>query len=75
MWTKVRQVSEPRALLVAEPVEKSVGQERRRRQVRGTIVLDGERGDRVVEVVAVLVQPLQPWQLPTAHVEHRIKAR
>ena len=33
-----------------------------------------QRGDRIGEVVAVAVQPLQPRQLPAAHVEHRVEA-
>ena len=73
MRPEVREMGEPRLRLLAEPPEERVGEERRRRQLGRALVFDPQRGDRVGEVVAAAVQPLQPRELPAAHVEHRIE--
>src|SRR5262245_22479527 len=67
-------MGEPRFVAIGEPPEETVGEEGRRREGCRTLVLDLQGRDRVGEVVSLRVQPLQPGQLPTAHVENRVES-
>ncbi len=58
---------------VAQPAQESIGEKRRRRQLGRPLVLELKCSDRVVEVISVMVQPMQPRQLPTTHVENRVE--
>ena len=73
MGPQVREMGEPRFDSICEPAEEAIGEKRRCGELDRPLVFESEGRDRIGEVVAMAVQPVQPRQLPAAHVEHGVE--